>query len=218
MTPQLDELIRRTQSIIKDRVIRGSRTVLGIVGPPGSGKSTLSDALVDLLADTGVNAAKVPMDGFHLADVELERLGLIGRKGAIETFDVWGYRSLLERVRQETDVVVYAPDFGREIEQPIAGSIPVLPSHSLVVTEGNYLLSELPPWAEVRSLIDEIWYCDLESDVRIERLVKRHENYGKTRSEARNWVEMVDEPNALSVMRFRSEADVIVNMNDLNLK
>ncbi|NEE25652.1 nucleoside/nucleotide kinase family protein, partial [Streptomyces sp. SID7982] len=56
----------------------GQRRILGIAGPPGAGKSTLADRLVAALDG---RAALVPMDGFHLAAAELDRLGRADRKG-----------------------------------------------------------------------------------------------------------------------------------------
>ena len=116
----------------------GRRKILGLVGPPGCGKSTIAAALLELL---GERAVAVPMDGYHLANVELARLGRAQRKGAEDTFDSAGYVSLLRRLRtQSADEVVYAPEFRREIEEPIANAIPVFPQTPLVVTEGNLLL------------------------------------------------------------------------------
>jgi pantothenate kinase len=99
----------------------GGRKLLGLVGPPGAGKSTLAHALQHSL---GARAQVVPMDGFHLAQVELQRLGRAGRKGAPDTFDAAGYAALLQRLREQRagDEVVYAPAFRREIEEPIAGA------------------------------------------------------------------------------------------------
>lgn len=113
-------------------VVPGRRVILGITGPPGAGKSTLAAGLVDALRQSTPSTQPqrftyVPMDGFHLADVELDRLGLRDRKGAPETFDAAGYIHTLQRIRCETDRHVYVPAFEREIEQPIAGAIPVPP-------------------------------------------------------------------------------------------
>ena len=121
---------------------RERRVILGITGPPGVGKTRLAE----LIASTFDDAVHVPMDGFHLADVELRRLGRLNRKGAMDTFDGDGYRALLERIRATPTHTVYAPAFDRDIEQPIAGSIAVPPEVRLVVTEGNYLLDDEPPW------------------------------------------------------------------------
>ena len=120
------------------------------------------------------------MDGFHLADAALDRLGLRGRKGAPETFDGWGYLALLRRLAAETDHPVWAPGFERTLEQPLAGSIPVGPRSRLVVTEGNYLLLDRPPWPEVRAALSEVWYVEADAGVRLERLLARHVEFGKS--------------------------------------
>ncbi|GAA3614601.1 nucleoside/nucleotide kinase family protein [Nonomuraea rosea] len=189
----------------------GDRVVLGIAGCPGAGKSTLADRLVARLTAAGLPAVWVPMDGFHLADVELERLGRRGRKGAADTFDAHGYLALLRRIRAETTNVVYAPSFDREIEQPIAGAIPVPPEARVVVSEGNYLLMEDDPWRRVRAAMTEVWYADLDDRVRLDRLVKRHVRFGKAPDEAVRWVAEVDEPNAVAIRATCRYADLVVD-------
>ena len=128
------------------------------------------------------------MDGFHLADAELERLGRRDRKGAIDTFDAYGYLAVLQRIRAQTGEVVYAPAFDRHIEQPIAGSIAVPPDARLVVTEGNYLLDDDPPWPSVRKLLSEVWFIDVPREERHRRLVARHVEFGKSPEQAEAWV------------------------------
>jgi pantothenate kinase len=149
------------------------------------------------------------MDGYHLADVELARLGRSERKGAPDTFDAAGYAALLERLRQTSDdEVVYAPAFDRELEQPVAGSIPVGPACRLVVSEGNYLLVDEAPWPRVRASFDEVWFCELDGLERRRRLVERHVRFGKDPSAAAAWVQETDEPNADLVHRHRDRADL----------
>jgi len=196
----LDALVRRALG-------RPGRALIGIAGPPGAGKSTLAERLVTAV---GPAAAWVPMDGFHLADAALDRLGLRGRKGAPETFDGWGYLALLRRLAAETDHPVWAPGFERTLEQPLAGSIPVGPQVRLVVTEGNYLLLDRPPWPEVRAALSEVWYVEADAGVRLERLLARHVEFGKSPAEAQAWVAAVDEPNARLVERGRAAADLLV--------
>lgn len=182
----------------------GQRRLLGIVGPPGAGKSTVADALVAALGDL---AQAVPMDGYHLAQVELERLGRAGRKGAPDTFDSAGYVALLRRLRQPVaGETVYAPAFRREIEEPVAGAIGVGPEVPLVVTEGNYLLLDQPHWREVAGLLDEVWYVDVDESLRVSRLVARHERHGRSPEAARAWVEGTDEPNARLIAATRLKA------------
>jgi pantothenate kinase len=198
----LDVLVRRA-------LARPGRALIGIAGPPGAGKSTLAERLVAAL---GPAAAWVPMDGFHLADAALDRLGLRDRKGAPETFDGWGYLALLRRLATETDHPVWAPGFERTLEQPIAGSIPVGPEVRLVVTEGNYLLLDRPPWPQVRGALSEVWYVEADAGVRLQRLLARHVEYGKSPAEARAWVAAVDEPNARLVEGRRDAADLVVRL------
>lgn len=215
MTPQTPRTPRtpRTPQQLLERARRlaasGDRRLLGIAGPPGAGKTTLAEYLVGGLGPG--QAVLVPMDGFHLADTELRRLGLTGRKGAPETFDPYGYTALLRRLRAARQgEPVYAPGFDRELEQPIAGSIPVPPEVPLVVTEGNYLLLDDGPWAEARKLLDESWWVELDDDERVRRLIARHERFGKEAAEAERFVLDSDEANARRVAPGRAAADLVI--------
>ncbi|MGY5057328.1 nucleoside/nucleotide kinase family protein [Streptomyces sp. 900105755] len=202
-----DDLLDRARSLSE----RAPRAILGIAGSPGAGKTTLAEHLVRELNGAGEPwAAHVPMDGFHLADAELDRLGLRDRKGAPATFDAGGYAALLRRLRAEPDVVVYAPGFERVLEQPIAGAIPVLPTARLVVTEGNYLLLTDGLWARVRPALDEVWFCEIDEGERVRRLVARHEEFGKGHDQAVAWVAGTDQLNADLVAATRDRADLVV--------
>ena len=199
------------QEIYRDRLnalmAGGGRKILGIVGPPGCGKSTLAAALLELLGDAAV---AVPMDGYHLANVELARLGRASRKGAEDTFDSAGYVALLRRLRtQASDEIVYAPEFRREIEEPIANAIPVFAQTQLVITEGNYLLLDHGHWSAVKGLLDEVWYVEVDPVLRRERLVKRHMRFGRSLEAAQDWVANTDEPNALRIDATKSRADLL---------
>lgn len=185
------------------------RLLLGITGAPGSGKSTLAGYLARTYG-----AVVVPMDGFHLADVELARRGLLDRKGTPESFDGWGYAALLARLHARADHTVLAPVFERALEQPIAGAIPVPPEAGLVVTEGNYLLLDSPPWTHVRAELDTVWHVVTDESVRLPRLVERHVQFGKAPAAAREWVERVDQPNAVLVEEARGRADVVLDLTD----
>jgi pantothenate kinase len=203
-TPLLPELPASALSRVRDLLSDGRRHILGLVGAPGAGKSTLAAALRQAFADV---SQVVPMDGFHLANVELARLGRGGRKGAPDTFDSAGYVALLQRLRrQPADEIVYAPEFRREIEEPVAGAIPVLPRTQLVITEGNYLLLADGPWRDVAALLDDVWYVDVDDRLRVDRLTQRHEQFGRSREDAVAWVEGTDEPNARLIEASRARA------------
>ncbi|HET6165869.1 MAG TPA: nucleoside/nucleotide kinase family protein [Marmoricola sp.] len=199
----MDELVARARGLIGP-----GRAVLGICGAPGAGKSTLAARLVGAI---GAAAVVVPLDGFHLHDDELERLGRQDRKGAPDTFDVDGYVALLRRIAADTGDTVDAPSFDRDRELALAGAIPVLPSHRLVVTEGNYLLLDRPGWRDVRGLLRECWFLSGDDGTRLERLVARHVRHGRTPDEARAWVLRSDEANARLVAPTRDAADLVVD-------
>jgi len=191
---------------------RGGRALLGLVGPPGAGKSTLAAALLAAFPDV---AQVVPMDGYHLANGELDRLGRRGRKGAPDTFDGAGYVALLRRLRaQRTGETVYAPEFRREIEEPIAGAIPVFPATRLVITEGNYLLLDDGPWVDVAGLLDETWYVDIPDALRVARLTDRHVQFGRSADAAAAWVATTDEPNARLIEAARGRASYVFRWDD----
>jgi pantothenate kinase len=190
---------------------QGDRRILGIAGAPGGGKSTLAAALVgELGPDT---ARLVGMDGFHLAQAELERLGRADRKGAPDTFDASGFAALLRRLRARHDAVVYAPLFRREIEEPLACAVPVPREVPLVVTEGNYLLVADGEWADVRALLDEAWFVEGDDDRRRDWLIARHIEFGKAPDFAREWVLRSDERNAELVASTRPRADLVVRVD-----
>lgn len=186
----------------------GQRKMLGIVAPPGAGKSTLAQALA---AQFGQAAQLVAMDGFHLANSELARLGRAERKGAPDTFDSAGFVSLLRRIRhQRGDETIYAPEFRRELEEAIAGAVAVRAQTALIIVEGNYLLLEEDPWGEVRPALDEVWYLDVDEGLRRERLLQRHMRFGRSRLEALDWINQTDEPNAQRIAATRHRADLLV--------
>ena len=188
----------------------GGRALLGLTGPPGAGKSSLGAELVAALGPE--RAVLVPMDGFHLADAELARLGRADRKGAPDTFDAAGYVHLLRRLVERSGDVVYAPLFDRERELAEAGALPVPDDVPLVVTEGNYLLLD-GPYRPIRDLLAECWYLDLDPVVRRERLVARHVAHGRSPAAAEAWVRTTDEPNALLIEPTRDLADLVVRLD-----
>lgn len=201
------ERITTAEAVARARELaaRPGTTLLGITGPPGAGKSSLAEAVVTAVE----GAVLVGMDGFHLAHRTLEERGLIEVKGAPETFDAGGYVAMLRRIRAREDIV-WTPEFRRDVEDAVAGAVAVSTEHRLVVTEGNYLLLDVPPWDEVRGLLDACWYVDLADPDRRTRLQARHEHYGRTPGEARERTLGSDEANAVLVAASRDRADLLV--------
>ncbi|MFC5140130.1 nucleoside/nucleotide kinase family protein [Actinomycetospora rhizophila] len=196
MTATVDHLLAAART-------DGRRRLLGIVGGPGAGKSTLAASLA------GPEVAVVGMDGWHLANSVLDRLGRRERKGAPDTFDAAGYVAFLDRVRSR-EATVWAPEFRREIEEPIAGALEVPPDALVVVTEGNYLLIDEPPWDGIRALLDEVWFVAPEEDVRRARLIARHERHGRSHAEAVARADGSDAANARAIAATAHRADVVV--------
>lgn len=181
------------------------RTILAIAGMPGAGKSTLAAALVDALGDS---AALLPMDGFHLAQQELARLGRVESKGAPDTFDADGYVNTLRRLRWADEPVVYVPFFDRHLEEPVASALALSREVPLIITEGNYLLLDQSPWDHVVGLVDEAWFCGLAEPERVARLVGRHRAFGKSRREAEAWAFGSDQANAVLIESGQCRADL----------
>ncbi|MHA7141284.1 nucleoside/nucleotide kinase family protein [Arthrobacter sp. Sr33] len=216
----IDAVMPRTMTyedlVLRARALAGSgkRSILGIAGAPGAGKSTLAERLVASLGP-GV-AVLVSMDGFHYANRVLEDLGRGSRKGAIDTFDDGGYSALLERLHTQTgdsEPYIYAPEFRRELEEPIGSAIPVHYDVPLVVTEGNYLLQPTGHWPRARSVMEDTWHLAPPEEVRHQQLIKRHELFGKTHDEARAWARGTDEVNARLIAQSAKNAHLVVRLD-----
>lgn len=206
------ELGERAEALV--RAAAGERVLVGIAGSPGSGKTTLARAIVahvNARAGGRPVAAYLPMDGFHLANSTLDALDRHDRKGAIDTFDAWGFVALLERVAAERDHTVYAPGFDRSVDEPVAASIAIAADTRLVVVEGNYLLADAEPWSRIRSLLAESWFVETPEPVRLARLIDRHTRHGRTPEAAEAWAREVDGANATLIEATRMRATRLVD-------
>jgi pantothenate kinase len=182
------------------------RMLIGVTGPPGTGKSTFAQRIVEHF---GSVATYVPMDGFHLSNAQLIRLQRLSRKGAPDTFDADGYVAALTRIAGAYGSRdVYVPDFDRSIEEPVAAGGVVPADARLVVTEGNYL----GLWDGVRPLLTRLYYLDTECAVRRARLIARHVAFGRSEDDARQWVETVDDANADVIAATRGSSDRIFDI------
>ncbi len=189
-----------------------ARVIIGIAGSPGSGKSTLATAVVDALnARNPGTAAYLPMDGFHLANSTLKTLEIHDKKGAIDTFDGWGFVSLVSRLRSETDHDVYAPSFNRTVDEGVAGEVVIPSAATVVIVEGNYLLADIEPWTRVKDLLDEVCFCSTPEHERERRLVTRHIRHGRTSGQAQSWARDVDGVNACLIEATQRRAALTVS-------
>jgi pantothenate kinase len=211
--PEQIESIDALVAIVRSRHRPGVRTLLGIAGPPGSGKSRLAQFLA--AAALPAVAAVVQQDGFHLANEVLVARGRRDAKGAPDTFDVDGFISLLDRLRTDVRLVVYAPAFRRDLEEAINAAVPIGPDVDLVIVEGNYLLLDDRPWHAVAARLDRTLYIDTPEAARRRRLVDRHRRTYGSHEAAAEWVERVDQPNARLVEASRHRADAVVSGLDV---
>lgn len=187
------------------------RTAIGLVGGPGSGKSTITQGLVARLNQTGVSAAAIPMDGFHMRQAKLDRLGLAARKGAPETFEAEAFADFLTALKS-TGAPLSGPIYTRDIEDVTEDGYTVPQSTNVLIVEGNYLLLDNSPWDRVRPLLDLAIYLDVLRETVKARLLARHAEYGLFSPDhiARH-VEQVDMPNYDLVAETARRADIVVS-------
>jgi len=203
---------------LTDDVIRlaqgASRFMLAVAGPPGAGKSTLSEALRAALIAKGESAEILPMDGFHMDNGILEERGLLKRKGAPETFDVRGFLDIVTAVRR-ADEEVLVPVFDRSRELAIASARPISPETRFILVEGNYLLLNRTPWTRLASSFDLTLFVGPPLDVLEERLRERWVHYGLDEAGIAWKLNGNDLPNGRLVIEASRPADITVDVIDL---
>ncbi|KAL1607958.1 hypothetical protein SLS60_002897 [Paraconiothyrium brasiliense] len=217
---------KRVEALILRQSSSGppSRILVALAGVPGSGKSTVSAALLLELAAKGIaDVAVVPMDGFHLTKKELSQLPdpkeAFARRGAPFTFNAPAFLSLVQSLKvlpvtntSAPEQFLYAPSFDHALQDPVANSIPISSRTRVVIVEGNYTLLDEEPWREVAALCDEKWFVDTPREVVLERLVKRHMMAG-IETDVKSAVERVevnDLPNGDLIRGKLIKPDVVV--------
>lgn len=203
----IELLFEQIQTLLDSQ---SARSLIGIVGKPGAGKSTVVEEIEKRYKPNEVSI--IPMDGFHLSNEELIKLGRRDRKGAPDTFDVEGFISLIKKVKHEPQDNHKFPIFHREIEASVENEGLVPKESKVVVIEGNYLFSEDHNWSGVFPLLDHTWFIEIDDEVRIERLIARHIRYGKTPEEAENWSRGSDETNARFIELTAHRASNIIKL------
>jgi pantothenate kinase len=203
----IELLFEQIQTLLDSQ---STRSLIGIVGKPGAGKSTVVEQIENKFSSSKVSI--IPMDGFHLSNEELIALGRRNRKGAPDTFDVEGFISLIKKVKHEPQVDHKFPIFHREIEASVENEGLVAKESKVIVIEGNYLFSTEHYWEGVFPLLDQSWFIEIDDEVRIERLIARHIRYGKTPGEAENWSKGSDETNARFIELTAHRASDIIKL------
>ncbi len=186
------------------------RSIIGIVGKPGAGKSTVVSEIEKRFDPSQVSV--IPMDGYHLSNEELISLHRRDRKGAPDTFDTQSFISLISKVKNNPETELRFPIFHREIEASKADEGVVESGVKVIVVEGNYLFSEEHNWEGVFPLLDHTWFIEISDEVRIERLIARHIRYGKTPEDAEKWSRGSDEANARFIELTAHRAASIIKL------
>ncbi len=211
----IDEIVELIDSLEPAR-----RIIVGITGPPGAGKSTIGESVVERIGEristaTGPlrpTAMLLGLDGFHLPQARLVELGRRDRMGAADTFDVDAFVDTLTNLRF-SGATVLAPAFDREIEESVPDAIAVPPEKRVLVVEGNYLLHDAGGWGRVAPLLDLTFFVQLDRDIRLQRLVKRHVRFGKSPDAAAAWANGPDEANARLIEASSGRADHLIELD-----
>ncbi len=210
---QTDAVLRSVHELadlVVARAAASERLVVGVAGPPGAGKSTVAEHLVAILdGSRALPTALLPMDGFHLPQARLLELGRRDRMGAADTFDVDAFARTL-RTAGEPGTEVVAPGFDRNIEEPMPGAVRIPTDTRVIVAEGNYLLHDDGGWEQIAPLLHLSVYVTVDRDIRLGRLIARHERFGKSEDDARAWALGSDEANARLIAAGTTRADELL--------
>lgn len=192
---------------------QSKRFVLGLVGAPAAGKSTLSIDLRDAVNErAGDRISEIaPMDGFHLTNAQLAASNSLARKGEPDTFDAVAYRTRLKRLRSDDRLDVPWPAYDRRLHDPVPAGFVFTPDIRIVITEGNYLLLDTGAWSSMSECFDDSWFLDTDLDLVESRLIDRHRLGGKTDEQARHKTRTSDMPNSRLVIASRHNARVVIS-------
>jgi pantothenate kinase len=196
-----------------DHIIRRSdvsqRFIIAIAGPPGAGKSTLSEQLVTMLKARSRHSRIISMDGFHLENSTLKRLGLFDKKGSPTTFDVPAFIQVMKRLAAyESDVAI--PMFDRKKDITIENASIVSTQDKILIVEGNYLLLNDEQWVELQDIWDETVFINPGMDILEKRLIDRWLSYGMDNESAQNRAFGNDIPNAKNVIENSLPANILI--------
>ena len=199
-----DALIQRVATEIKGS---SAPFLIGIAGPPATGKSTLAERLVSDLGIAGTEACFCPMDGFHLTNAQLDECGFRDAKGRIDTFDGDAFVRAVRRLKDRTSF--WWPVYSRQRHDPIPEGTRISGVETAYVIEGNYVLSNAEPWCSAGKELNLRIFVDAPDGVLRQRLVKRHQQSGRSAREALKKIDYTDMSNAQAIRNGRQNEDIL---------
>ena len=196
-----------------DHIIKRSdgsqRFIIAVAGPPGAGKSTLSEQLAEMLRARSMQSHIISLDGFHLENSILKGLGLLDRKGSPTTFDVLAFIQVMKRLAAyESDVAI--PKFDRKRDISIEHASIVSTQDKILIVEGNYLLLNHKQWVELQDIWDETVFINPGMEVLEKRLIDRWLFYGMDNESAQIRAFRNDIPNAKNVIENSLPANILI--------
>ncbi|CAM1500598.1 Fc.00g097600.m01.CDS01 [Cosmosporella sp. VM-42] len=227
MEDQVERLVKKAWKRYEETPL-DRRLLIGIAGIPGSGKTTLSQIITTHLNTLAALASPnspppatyVPMDGYHLTRATLSAMPnpthAHARRGASFTFDAPKFLALVQALRQAPSDTILAPSFDHAVKDPKEADIAILPSHRVVVLEGNYLALDKEVWRDAAALLDELWFVEVDFEVARVRLRERHVRAGiaKDVEEGDRRAMENDLVNGEEVVANRLKVDEVVKSRD----
>ena len=129
------------------------RCIIGLVGIPGSGKSTMALCLAEQVNARSANSSMLAlsMDGFHLTKAELRQFPdpeqAFARRGAPWTFDASAFAKHVRAIRDAAGHAALSwPAFEHAAGDPVQHAYSVPATIGLVLIEGLYLLHSEQGW------------------------------------------------------------------------
>lgn len=197
------------QQLTEQQKAKGTRLVVFLAAPPGSGKSTLT-AFWEYLAKRHAALQPMqilPMDGFHHCNRWLDEHRLRASKGAPETFDRDGLRQALIRLSQPHS---FWPVYDRTLHDPVQNALTV--TAPMVIVEGNWLLLDEPGWRELAQYSDVTIFIQAHARQLRARLIERKIRGGLTPEQASAFYRQTDGPNVVRVLRHSLPAAITLRM------
>lgn len=198
----IKDLVQQIQNIAEGK----HRTLIGIAGPPASGKSTLAKQISQQID----HSILVPMDGFHLDNSVLDKMGTLDRKGAPFTFDADGFISMVKEIKTGS-CCVNVPEFDRELDRVVYKGLRVNETHNVIIVEGNYLFLDEAPWQQMHPLFDFSVLLSPDLTITKTRLIQRWLEHGYSLQDAKVKAQQNDLPNAELILSKSLQANLVLS-------